>query len=123
VSAFVAATERGADGRYHVVDDEPVTPAAFFETFANLLDAPEPNRIPGWLARFFVGKVAAELLTSPMPTTNRKARRELDWEPEYPTYREGLRQVVETWRDDGTLVELRDGSPDKGVAQSREEAT
>jgi nucleoside-diphosphate-sugar epimerase len=110
-AAFVAAIGAGASGTYHVVDDEPVTGAAFFERFANLLDAPEPSRIPAWLARFFVGKVAAELLTSPMPTTNERARRELDWEPEYPTYREGLRQVVETWRADGTLVELRGESP------------
>jgi hypothetical protein len=46
-----------------------------------------------------------------MPTTNEKARRDLDWEPTYPTYREDLRQVVETWREDGTLAELRGESP------------
>jgi nucleoside-diphosphate-sugar epimerase len=46
-----------------------------------------------------------------MPTTSERARRELDWEPEHPTYREGLRQVVETWRTDGTLAELRGESP------------
>ncbi len=109
-AAFVAAVEAGAEGRYHVVDDEPVTGAAFFRTFAELLDAPAPNRVPGWLARFFVGKVAATALTSPTPTTNAKARRALGWEPAYPTYREGLRQVVETWRSDGTLAALRDGS-------------
>jgi nucleoside-diphosphate-sugar epimerase len=110
-AALVAAVEAGTSGTYHVVDDEPVTGAAFFEHFADLLGAPEPGRIPAWLARFFVGKVAAKLLTSPMPTTNERARRELDWEPEHPTYREGLRQVVETWRTDGTLAELRGESP------------
>ena len=121
-AAFVAAIERGASGVYHVVDDEPVTGDEFFRTFADLLEAPEPSRIPAWLARFFVGKVAAELLTSPMPTTNERARRELGWEPEYPTYREGLRQVVETWRADGTLEDLREESPAEGTAPSREEA-
>jgi nucleoside-diphosphate-sugar epimerase len=115
-AAFVAAIEAGASGTYHVVDDEPVTGAAFFERFADLLDAPEPGRIPAWLARFFVGKVAAELLTSPMPTTNERARRELDWEPEYPTYREGLRGVVATWQADGTLAELRGESPAEASA-------
>ena len=115
-AAFVAAVEAGASGTYHIVDDEPVTVAAFFEHFADLLDAPEPGRIPAWLARFFVGKVAAKLLTSPMPTTNERARRELDWEPEYPTYREGLRHAVETWRADGTLAELRGESPAEASA-------
>lgn len=104
--AFVAALEADASGVYHVVDDEPVTVAEFFETFANLLDAPEPSRIPGWLARFFVGKVTAETLTSPMPTSNERFHREVGWEPAYPTYREGLAQVVETWREDGPLREV-----------------
>ena len=106
-TAFVAAIETGASGVYHVVDDEPATGAAFFERFADLLDAPEPGRVPGWLARFFVGKITAKSLTHPMPTTNERARAKLGWEPEYPTYREGLAQVVETWRADGTLADLR----------------
>ena len=45
-----------------------------------------------------------------MPTTNEKAKRELGWESEYPTYRDGLKQVVETWQADGTLAELQGGS-------------
>jgi nucleoside-diphosphate-sugar epimerase len=106
-AAFAAAVEAEASGVYHVVDDEPATGAAFFERLAELLDAPEPRRVPGWLGRLFVGSVTAELLTSPMPTTNRKARAELGWEPEHSTYREGLRAVVETWQADGTLAELR----------------
>jgi nucleoside-diphosphate-sugar epimerase len=106
-AAFAAAVRAEAGGTYHVVDDEPVTGADFFERFAALLDAPEPGRIPGWLARFFVGRVTAESFTSPMPTTNETAKRDLDWSPAYQTYREGLEQVVETWRADGTLADLR----------------
>jgi len=113
-AAFVAAIERQASGIYHIVDDRPMTPAAFFETFGDLLDAPEPSRIPGWLARFFVGKTAADLLTGDWPTTNEKARRDLDWEPTYPTAEEGLQDVVETWQADGTLQELR-GEPADAV--------
>ena len=106
-SAFDAAVEAGADGIYHVVDDQPATATEFFQTFAELLDAPEPGRVPAWLARFFVGKVTAKSLTRPMPTTNETAKRELDWEPASPTYRDGLEQVVKTWETDGTLEELR----------------
>lgn len=101
--AFTAAVEREAGGVYHVVDDEPVTGAEFFRTFADVLDAPTPSRIPGWLARLFVGKVNAEGFTSPMPTKNERARTELGWEPTYSTYESGLREVVETWCATGTF--------------------
>lgn len=120
-AAFVAAIESQARGIYHIVDDEPVTGAAFFETFADLLEAPEPSRIPAWLARFFVGKVNAEGFTSPMPTTNEKAKQELGWEPEYPTYRDGLNQVVETWQADGTLAELHGDSTAAAATPPQEE--
>ena len=48
-------------------------------------------------------------LTKPMPTTNARFRDEVGWAPAYPTYREGLDQVVETWRNDGSLGETDDG--------------
>lgn len=107
--AFADAVEADATGLYHVVDDRPVAAAAFVAELADLLDAPEPSRLPGWLARFFVGTVTAEMLTSPMPTTSERFRAAVGWEPTYPTYREGLAQVVETWRNDGTLRETADG--------------
>ena len=107
--ALADAVDAEVAGRYHVVDDEPVTVARFFRTFADLLDAPEPRRVPAWLARFFVGQVTADTLTSPMPTTNSAFAEDAGWSPEYPTYREGIEQVVETWREDGTLRETPDG--------------
>lgn len=107
--AFADAIDAGATGLYHVVDDEPVTAAEYVSTFADRLDAPEPSRVPGWLARFFVGKETVALLTNPMPTTNARFREDVGWEPTYPTYREGLAQIVETWLDDGTLRETSEG--------------
>lgn len=122
-AAFVNAIEAEAGGIYHIVDNEPVTGAEFFRTFADLLDAPEPSRVPSWLARFFVGKINAEGFTSPMPTTNEKAKQELSWEPEYPTYREGLRQVVKAWQADGTLAELQDEPMNKTATSLHRETT
>ncbi|WP_071391271.1 NAD-dependent epimerase/dehydratase family protein [Haloprofundus marisrubri] len=109
-SAFVAAIEANANGLYHVVDDEPVSGAAFFERLAELLDAPEPRRIPGWLARLFIGKVNVNGFTSPMPTTNEKIKTELDWQPAYPSFEEGLKQVVESWQTNGTVTGSREES-------------
>lgn len=102
--AFATAAESDATGLWHVVDDEPVTVAAFLNAFADRLGAPEPRRIPGWLARPLVGKNSVELLTTSMQTTNERFRETFDWEPRYPTYRDGLDEVVGTWETDGLLA-------------------
>jgi len=111
--AVAESVDAGVAGLYHVVDDEPVTVADYFKTFADLLDAPAPSRIPWWVARPFAGKDMVTFLTSPMPTTSEKFRRATDWEPDYPTYREGLRQIVATWEEDGTLAGLRSDTADE----------
>lgn len=107
--AFAAALDMDASGLYHVVDEERVTVADYLTTFADLLDAPSPRRLPGWLGRLVVGKEAATLFTTSMPTTGERFRADVGWEPMYPTYREGLKQVVKTWQNDGTLREIPDG--------------
>lgn len=107
--AYAAAVEGEASGCFHVVDDEPVTYARFLRAFADRLDAPPPRRVPAWLARLFVGKEVVDLLSRPMPTSNDRFADAFDWAPQYPTYRDGLDQVVETWRETGTLREAADG--------------
>lgn len=99
--AYADAVESSYIGVLHVVDDEPASFSEFAETLAELLDAPEPGRVPAWLARFFIGRGAAQLLSTRMPTSNEKAREVLDWRPRYPSYREGLETVVERWREEG----------------------
>jgi nucleoside-diphosphate-sugar epimerase len=103
-SAFAAAAEGDANGLYHVVDEEPVAVADLMRAFADRLDAPEPRRIPGWLAKYLAGEDTVRLLTNSMPTSAEEFKQDFDWEPRYPTYREGLDAVVEQWVDDGTLA-------------------
>lgn len=103
-SAVLAAAEGEATGVFHVVDDEPTTFADFVQAFAERLDAPEPSRIPGWIARFIVGKDTVRLLTNSMPTSNGKFREAFDWTPEYPTIHEGLDQVIDRWDEDPEAV-------------------
>ncbi|WP_266074940.1 NAD-dependent epimerase/dehydratase family protein [Haladaptatus caseinilyticus] len=107
--AFTTASESNPTGIWHVTDDRPVTLSTFLRSFADRLDAPEPRRIPGWLARPIVGKSSVRLLTNSAPTSNERFRETFDWEPRFPTYREGLEAVVETWRDEGILSDVGDG--------------
>ena len=70
---------------------------------------PRPRRVPAWLARFFVGEEIVRLISHSMPTTNARFRDAFDWSPRYPTYRDGLDQVLETWRESGTIREHAGG--------------
>ncbi|MFB6075467.1 MAG: NAD-dependent epimerase/dehydratase family protein [Haloarculaceae archaeon] len=107
--AHAEAVDAGLDGVYHVVDEEPAPVDAVLSDLADRLGVSSPRRVPAWLARVFVGTVTAEMLSSPMPTTAEKFRAATDWTPQYPTYREGFEQVVETWREAGTLSETAEG--------------
>ncbi|KTG10171.1 epimerase [Haloprofundus marisrubri] len=117
-SAFVAAAESEIEGIWHVVDDESVSTRAFLRTFADYLDAPKPLSIPAWVARATVGSAAVSQFTTSMRTSNEPFRAATDWQPTYPTHHEGLRQVVDQWRRDGTLDALRAGSVDPSPTES-----
>ena len=93
-AATAAALTQGRSGEiYNVVDDETVRYREFADTFARLVGAPEPYRIPVWLARL-IAPMAVAVLGARIPISNAKAKRELGWSPRFPTYREGIEDVV-----------------------------
>lgn len=100
-AAFAAAVESDRAGLWHVVDDEPVTVREFLTAFAERLGAQPPRRVPVWLARLLAGRYLADFMTSSMETNNEAFRRDFDWAPRFPSYREGLDQVVTAWQDEG----------------------
>ncbi len=99
-AAFVAATEAGRGGLWHVVDDRPVSVKEMLHAFAELLGAPAPRSVPVWLARLVAGSYAVRFMTSSTRTTNGRLRRETGWSPSFPSYREGLAQVVASWNSE-----------------------
>ncbi|WP_227377959.1 NAD-dependent epimerase/dehydratase family protein [Haladaptatus halobius] len=101
--AFVAAAEATQSGLWHVVDDEPMSDAEYVSILAERLDASAPGHISNEAAREAMGDITVELLTNAWPTSNDKFRREIGWEPTYPTCREGLTQVVNEWESEGFL--------------------
>jgi nucleoside-diphosphate-sugar epimerase len=97
-SAFVTAAEGDRSGLWHVVDDESVAMEQFLSSFAERLGAPKPRRVPVWLARLIAGSYATSFFTSSTRTSNARFRREFGWRPLYPSYKEGLDQIVSTWQ-------------------------
>jgi 2-alkyl-3-oxoalkanoate reductase len=98
-SAYIAAAEKPTSGVWHIVDNELVQVGAFLKDFATRLGAPAPRRVPVWLARWLAGEQAVEYFTRSTRTTNARFRRDFGWVPRYPTYHEGLDQIVAAWKE------------------------
>ena len=92
-AATVIAVERGVPGVYNVVDDEPAPTREWLRAYAEAIGARQPFRIPLWLARLVAGKAVAAMSTTLPAATNARAKRELGWEPRWPTWRTGFRDA------------------------------
>jgi 2-alkyl-3-oxoalkanoate reductase len=95
-SGTLAALERGRRGVYHIVDDEPARSRVFIPAIAEALGAPKPLHIPAWLGRLMAGDVAVTMMTEGRGSSNAKAKRELGWEPIWPSWRDGFRHGLDT---------------------------
>jgi nucleoside-diphosphate-sugar epimerase len=99
-SAYVAAAENPKSGVWHIVDNQLVQVCTFLQEFAARLQAAAPRRVPVWLARWLAGDQAVSYFTKSTRTTNARFRRDFGWVPRYPTYREGLDQLIEAWKNE-----------------------
>jgi 2-alkyl-3-oxoalkanoate reductase len=90
-AATVAALERGRRGIYNIVDDEPARVAEWLPYLAEVVGAKPPLRVPKSIARVAAGRVPVRWMTEGRGVSNEKAKRELDWEPVWPSWREGFR--------------------------------
>jgi nucleoside-diphosphate-sugar epimerase len=88
--ATVAALEHGQAGIYNIVDDEPAPVAEWLPALAAALGAKPPVRIPRWMGRLAAGEGVAVMMTEVRGASNEKAKRELDWRPRYPSWRQGF---------------------------------
>jgi nucleoside-diphosphate-sugar epimerase len=93
-AATLAAVDRGAPGLYNVVDDDPAPVAEWLPYLATVAGAKPPLRVPAWLGRLLAGEFVVAQMTTSRGSSNEKARKELGWEPRYPSWREGFRAWV-----------------------------
>jgi nucleoside-diphosphate-sugar epimerase len=91
-AATALAVERGAPGLYNVADDEPAPVAEWLPELATAIGAPPPRHLPRWLGRLLAGEAATVMMTEVRGAANDKAKRELGWEPRYPSWRQGFRE-------------------------------
>lgn len=90
-TALVLAAESAPERSiYHVVDDEPVTYGDFMALTARTLGVGAPRKIPPPLARLVAGRNAVDAVVRSARSSNAKIKRELRWQPRFPTFREGV---------------------------------
>lgn len=93
-SATVASLERGAPGIYNVVDDQPAPLREWLPVYAEAIAARRPLRVPTFIARLVAGPFAVAFATQLRGASNAKAKRELGWQPSYPSWRQGFREAL-----------------------------
>jgi nucleoside-diphosphate-sugar epimerase len=93
-TATLAAIEHGRPGIYNVVDDDPAPVREWLPYLAEVAGAKPPRRVPAWLAKRFVGEHGVAMMTQTRGSSNAKAKRELGWQPQYASWRDGFRAVL-----------------------------
>jgi nucleoside-diphosphate-sugar epimerase len=93
-AATVLAVEQRARGVFNIVDDDPAPVSEWLPYLAACAGAKRPMRVPRWLARLLAGEMLVQMMTEGRGFSNAKAKRELGWEPRYPSWRQGFREEL-----------------------------
>jgi len=94
-SAAVKAIDHGkAGGIYNIVDDDPAEVRQWLPALAHALGAKPPFHLPAWIARLLAGEHLVMMMTQGRAGSNARARRELDWEPAHPSWRQGFAEIA-----------------------------
>ena len=93
-AATVAAVGRGAPGVYNIVDSDPAPVAEWLPFLAEVAGAKPPLRLPVWLGRLLAGNFVVAQMTEARGSSNEKAQKELGFQAQYPSWREGFRAWV-----------------------------
>ena len=83
-----------AGGIYNLCDDEPASNSDVIAYAAGLLGLEPPPEVP--LAEAGLSPMALRFYAESKRVSNARAKAELGWRPAYPTYREGLAEILKS---------------------------
>lgn len=99
-SAIIKAIEKLPIGeKFIIADDEAVTQKDFTIYMAELMNKKRPGHIPAFIIKLVLGNDFYEIITLNCKVSNSKAKRILDWKPEYPSYKEGLEMTIKEMKE------------------------
>jgi nucleoside-diphosphate-sugar epimerase len=88
-AATVLALDAVGPALYNITDDEPAPMHDWLPGLATAVGAKPPRHVPAWLAGLLMGGMLP-VITQARGASNAKARKELDWTPRYPSWRQGF---------------------------------
>ena len=100
-SAVVLVAEQQPGGEiFNVADDNPMSPAAFVDQFADSLGVTRPRRIslPVSLRDVLTPADERALLDISVKASSDKIKSQLGWSPQYPNCAAGFEQTLLAWR-------------------------
>ena len=94
-AAYALAVESETYGQtYNIVDDQPLRLRDLVNTFTDAMGKKRVGSMAPWLLKLIIGgPLVASLITS-FRISNEKAKGVLGWQPRYPTFKEGLPEVL-----------------------------
>lgn len=105
-SAIIKAIEKKPVGeKFIIADDTPVTQKEFTYYMAALMNKKRPARVPGFIVRLIIGYDLYQVVRMNCLVSNEKAKRMLDWKPEYPSYQTGLKDAIREMKENRPIFE------------------
>lgn len=93
--ATVRALGHDGPAVYNIVDDEPAPASEWIPLLASAVGAPRPFKVPVALARMIAGSYGVGMMTRSQGASNALAKRELGWQPEHASWRQGFRTALD----------------------------
>ena len=94
-SAVMASIERPRPLRvYNIADGHPAPPQEVLDYAADLIGAPKAQRID--LGDERISEMARSFYQETKRIDNSRARRELDWAPQFASYKKGMKSIYES---------------------------
>jgi nucleoside-diphosphate-sugar epimerase len=93
--ATVRALEHDGPAVYNIVDDEPALVSEWIPLLASAVSAPPPFKVPVVVARALAGSYGVKMMTQAQGASNALAKRELGWQPEHVSWRQGFHTALD----------------------------
>ena len=94
-AVYALAIESEAYGEtYNAVDNQPLLLREMVDLFTDAMGKKRVGTMAPWLLKLIIGGPLVDSLVTSFRISNEKVKRELGWQPQYSTFKDGLPDVL-----------------------------